>query len=184
MGAGSWAGVCDLALFGGMVLPGSSCPPPHPPALDGLNSRAFLRKCLSWQQLQPTRARLGLPSFPLAMREEKEAEPGRAGAGLGARPGHYSTVKVARQLRAAAACWCVLRGNGERQGRESAALRSPSCAGSHLLKGVQSRGGVGRGGSGCGRRYSTVAARRGNKGSVCKWLASCSSYRSLNLILT
>lgn len=54
--------------------PGSSCSPPQAPALEGLNSRAFLRKCLSWQQLQPTRARLLLTSSPGAVREEKGEE--------------------------------------------------------------------------------------------------------------
>lgn len=32
-------------------LPRKFVPPSQPPALDNLNSRAFLRKCLSWQQL-------------------------------------------------------------------------------------------------------------------------------------
>lgn len=57
--------------------PGSSCPPLQPPASDGLNSRAFLRKCLSWQQLQPTRARLLLTSRAWAGGERGGARAGR-----------------------------------------------------------------------------------------------------------
>ena len=68
---GSWAGVSGLTLLGGMV-PQEVRAPFQPPALDGFNSRAFLRKCLSWQQLQPTPADSGSPARP--EREEKGAE--------------------------------------------------------------------------------------------------------------
>lgn len=64
----------------------------------------------------------------------------------------------------------------------SLGVSSRAC--SHLLKGAQSGwGGVREVGSGCGWRYSTVATWRGSKGSDCRPLASCSSYRPLNLLL-
>lgn len=80
MGVGSWAGVSDLALLGGMVPQEVPVPFP-PPALDGLNSGAFLRKCLSWQQLQPPRASLRLPGSLRAVREEKGEERELSGGG-------------------------------------------------------------------------------------------------------
>lgn len=76
---GSWAGVPGLAFLGGTV-PQELRAPFQRPDLDGFNSRAFLRKCLSWQQLQPTRARLWLTSPARAGGEG--AERGRAGWGL------------------------------------------------------------------------------------------------------
>lgn len=76
---GSWAGVPRPAFLGGTV-PQELRAPFQRPDLDGFNSRAFLRKCLSWQQLQPTRARLWLTSPARAGGEG--AERGRAGWGL------------------------------------------------------------------------------------------------------
>ena len=76
---GSWAGVPGLAFLGGTVSQELRAPFQRPD-LDGFNSRAFLRKCLSWQQLQPTRTRLWLTSPARAGGEG--AERGQAGWGL------------------------------------------------------------------------------------------------------
>lgn len=106
---GSWVGVSGLPLLRG-VIPQEVRPPT--PRFGRLNSRAFLRKCLSWQQLQPSRA--GLAHQLPRSRAGGEGGGARAGteAGLGERPGQFSAVKVAR-LRAAAASWFALRRNGE-----------------------------------------------------------------------
>lgn len=59
-------------------FPGKFEPSPSIPSLDGLNSRAFLRKCLSWQQLRPTRTDSSPPALPSgaggegAEREQRE----------------------------------------------------------------------------------------------------------------
>lgn len=72
--------------------PGSSCLPPQPPVLDGLNSRALLRKCLSWQQLQPTRTDSSSPALPSSAGWSESWK----GVGLGARPERHSSFKVAQ----------------------------------------------------------------------------------------
>ena len=82
----------------------------------------------------------------------------RAGTevGLGWRPDHYSTVKVAR-FGAAAASWFVLRGNGEMEGRNPLSGFHPAL---DVTCGKESKGGGLEVGSGCGWRYSTVAGWR------------------------
>lgn len=124
---------------------------------------------MSWQQLRPTLARLGLPSSPPAEREEKGAEREPAGVGLGERPEHCSALKVAHVQGAAGMMLLgrVLRRNGE--GYEESSIFLAFLLRCFLLV-DRSRAGlcVGGGGSGCVQRSSTVAVWRGNKGSVCK----------------
>lgn len=107
----------------------------------------------------------------------------RAGTevGLGWRPDHYSTVKVAR-FRAAAASWFVLRGNGEMEGRNPLFSRVSSPP---LLSLVGRKVGWGvEVGSGCGWWCSTVAGWREKKEASAGRLVSCSSEGPLILLLT
>lgn len=66
--------------------PGSSCLPLQPPARNGLNSRAFLRKCLSWQQLQPSPPDSSSTALPSSAGGERGGAKAGREVGLGERP--------------------------------------------------------------------------------------------------
>ena len=152
---GSWAGVPGLAFPGGTV-PRELRAPFQRPDLDGFNSRAFLRKCLSWQQLQPTRARLWLTSPARAGGEG--AERGRAGWGLA---GSQAIPCCSGGPVASCGGFLVcLKAAWGKEGRNplSGGVSFPPC--SPLSKAAQGGGGAK---SGCGWRCSTVAGRRGKR---------------------
>lgn len=152
--------------------PGSSCSPPSSPSFGRSQQQSFLKKMLV-MATAPANSGQSLAHQLSRSSEGGEGGGARAGTevGLGWRPDHDSTVKVAR-FRAAAASWFVLRRNGEMEGKNPlfSLVSSPPLL---SLVGRKVRWGV-EVGSGCGWRYSTVAGWR-EKGSLSWWLASCSS---------
>lgn len=164
--SGSWtengcrgAGRVSLALLSSegsfprkFVLPSST------PSFGRSQQQSFLKKMLV---MATAPANSGQTLAHQLSRSSAGGERGGARAGtevgLGWRPDHYSTVKVAR-FGAAAASWFVLRRNGEMEGRNPlfSGFSAPplmSLVGRKVGWGVEV-------GSGCGWRYSTVAGWR------------------------
>lgn len=95
----SWTGVSDLALFRGMVAQEVRAPLPAP-SVGRSQQQSFLKKMLV---MATALANSGQTPAHQLSPSSAGRERGGAGAGtevgLGMRPNHYSTVKVARFLR-------------------------------------------------------------------------------------
>lgn len=169
----SGAGRVSLALLSSEGwFPRKFVLPPSSPSFGRSQQQSFLKKMLV-MATAPANSGQTLAHQLSRSSEGGEGGGARAGTevGLGWRPDHDSTVKVAR-FRAAAASWFVLRRNGEMEGRNPlfSLVSSPPLL---SLVGRKVRWGV-EVGSGCGWRYSTVAGWR-EEGSLSWRLASCSS---------
>ena len=128
---GSWAGVSGLNSPRRDGSPGSSCPL-STPSFRRFQQQSFLEKMLVMATAPANSGRLWLTS-PAGAGGERGGARNGTGVGLGEKPDHYSTVKVAR-LRAAAASWFVLRRNGERRGGILFPVEFPPRPFSPLLK--------------------------------------------------